>query len=102
MGRRSKLEIMITVLEAIQNGESKPSRIMHYANISWNKLNLVIDSLLSQELVSQRNLEEPRRKKDKRSTIGYFITPKGQNVLRRFHKEKSVIKTKRFSLFQST
>jgi predicted transcriptional regulator len=93
---------MITVLEVIQNGESKPSRIMHSANISWNKLNNVLDSLISQDLVTRRNLKEPRRKQDKRSNIGYYITAKGQNVLRRFHKEKSVIKTTSFNLFHST
>lgn len=102
MGRRSKLEITISVLEVIQNGESKPSRIMNSANISWNKLNRVLDFLISQELVTQINTKESRRKQDKRSYIGYYITPKGQNVLRRFHKDKSLIKPSNFNLFHLT
>ena len=102
MGRRSKLEIIINVLEAIHNGESKPSRIMLSANISWNKLNDVLDSLISQELVTQINTKEPRRKQDKRTNVSYYLTPKGQNVLKRFYKEKLISKTTNFELFHST
>lgn len=101
MGRRSKLEIIINVLEILQNGESKPSRIMHSANISWNMLNDILDSLISQELVTPIDTKVISRKRDKRSKISYNISPKGQNVLRRFHK-KSPNEIKEFNLFYLT
>ena len=34
--RRSKLEIMLTVLRAVNDGETKPTKIMYASNMSWN------------------------------------------------------------------
>jgi predicted transcriptional regulator len=98
MVRRSTLEITIKVLETLQNGEFKPSRIMHDANISWDKLNEILDFLIKLELVTPFETKKNRRKMDKRSKIGYRITNKGQNVLRRFHKKDSD-EIKEFNLF---
>jgi predicted transcriptional regulator len=103
LGRRSKLEIMINVLNVIQDGESKPTRIMYGANLSWKICSDILDSLVSQELVETMDTSESKRKRDKRTSIVYSITPKGQNVLRYFHTAKTLMGTKeKPSLFQIT
>ena len=51
--RRSKLEILIDVLNAIKNGTEKPTRIMYKANLSWRLLNSTLSTLESQDLVEE-------------------------------------------------
>lgn len=101
MGRRSKLEIMINVLNVIQDGETKPTRIMYGANLSWKICSEILDSLVSQELVETIDISESTRRRDKRTNTMYLITPKGQNVLRYFHTAKTLMGTKpKFNPFQ--
>jgi predicted transcriptional regulator len=94
LGRRSKLEIMINVLNVIQAGETKPTRIMYGANLSWKICSDILESLVLQELVETMDTSESLRKRDKRTSIVYSITPKGQNVLRYFHSAKTLMGTK--------
>jgi len=84
--RRSKLEIMLKVLEAVREGVDKPTRIMYAANMSWNPTQEVLARLVEDGLI--RVTEEPggRRKKNR-----YEITEKGANVIRYFHGMKSLI-----------
>ena len=91
MGRRSKLEIMVRVLNVIQNGEKKPTRIMYGANLSWKICSELLDSLVSQGLVESTDTSESRRKRDKRTNKEYWITSKGQNVVRYFHTAKRLM-----------
>ena len=103
LGRRSKLEIMINVLNVIQDGETKPTRIMYGANLSWKICSDILDSLVSQELVETVDTSESIRKRDKRTSIVYLITPKGQNVLRYFHTTKTLMgKNEKFNPYQIT
>ncbi|MFC1803605.1 winged helix-turn-helix domain-containing protein [Thermoproteota archaeon] len=103
MVRRSKLEIMIDVLNIIQNGETKPTRIMYRANLSWKLLNGVLDSLISQGLVESINIRELGRRRDKRTNIKYSITSKGRSVLRYFSTANKLIVTdEKFNPFQIT
>ena len=92
MGRRSKLEIMVRVLNVIQNGETKPTRIMYGANLSWKICSELLDSLVSQGLVDSIDTSESRRR-DKRTSTEYLITSKGQNVVRYFHTAKMLMGT---------
>jgi predicted transcriptional regulator len=103
MGRRSKLEIMINVLNVIQDGETKPTRIMYGANLSWKICSEILDSLVSQELVEIIDISESTRKRDRRTNTVYKITPKGQNVLRYFHTAKTLMgKNEKFNPYQIT
>ncbi len=84
--RRSKLEIMLKVLEAVKEGVDKPTRIMYAVNMSWNPTQEVLAKLVEDGLI--RVTEEPggRRKKKR-----YEITEKGANVIRYFQGVKALI-----------
>jgi predicted transcriptional regulator len=84
--RRSKLDIMMTVLGAIRDGVDKPTRIMYTANMSWNSTQKVFEDLLEQDLIFVT--EEPGLKRAKKR---YHITEKGLNVLQYFEGAKSLI-----------
>lgn len=84
--RRSKLEIMLTVLRAVDEGETKPTKIMYASNMSWNLTQRVFSDLVKQGLLEVR--ENPG---SKRSTRRYVITEKGKNVLRYFEGAKALL-----------
>ena len=73
---------MFSILEIIQGGEVKPTRIMHRANLSYEILKEALDKLLSQGLISEVDTTLKRRRRDKRTNRIYEITKKGQNVIR--------------------
>jgi len=86
--RRSKLEIYLDVLWTIKNGTRKPTRIMYGAILSWKPLQRILQSMISQGLVREIELEESR---DKRTSTCYEITQKGQNVVKYFNRAKDLI-----------
>ena len=85
---------MINVLNVIQSGETKPTRIMYGANLSWKICSEILDSLVSQELVETMDTSESIRKRDKRTSTEYKITSKGQNVIKYFNQAKGLINIK--------
>jgi predicted transcriptional regulator len=87
--RRSKLEIYVDILEKINMGVIKPTRIMYEANLSWKPLQQILKSLISQELIIECTTED----KDKRTKKAYQLTEKGINVLRYFNKAKELVKS---------
>ncbi len=84
--RRSKLDIMITVLKTIEGGMDKPTRIMYAANMSWNSTQKVFADLLRQELVYITEEQGSRRAKKR-----YHLTDKGMNVLEYFQGASSLL-----------
>jgi predicted transcriptional regulator len=78
MVRRSRLEIYFDVLEAVERGVHKPTRIMYSTNVSKKTLQEVISVLTSRDFMS----EEVKNSKT------YRITEKGRNVL--FCRRKSL------------
>ena len=84
--RRSKLDIMITVLKAIQGGMDKPTRIMYAANMSWNSTQKVFADLVRQELIYITEEQGARRAKKR-----YHLTDKGMNVLDYFQGASSLL-----------
>jgi predicted transcriptional regulator len=92
--RRSKLEMYIEVLNTINDGEKKPTRIMYSVNTSWKSLQGILSSLVDQELISEVDMSNIRRKRDKRTNTIFEITPKGQNVIRYFNQAKGLISVK--------
>ena len=86
--RRSRLEVHLDVLYTIRNGVKKPTRIMYGANLSWKPLQRVLDSLIRQELVIEIAPVNPR---DKRTSVCYDLTQKGENVLGYFNKARALL-----------
>lgn len=86
--RRSKLEIYLDVLWTIKSGTRKPTRIMYGANLSWKPLQRILNSMVDQGLVRE---VQPRGKRDKRSSVIYEITQKGENVVRYFNGAKNLL-----------
>ncbi len=87
-GRRSKIEIYLAVLSAIQGGEPRPTRIMYAANLSWKPLRQILDTLEREGLIE--NLDPERR--DGRSKNLYGITEKGRSILNYFDKTNDLLK----------
>jgi predicted transcriptional regulator len=86
--RRSRLEVYLDVMWTIKNGTRKPTRIMYGANLSWKPLQRVLDNLIKQGLISE---EAPYDLRDKRTSICYELTQKGENVLQYFNKAKDLL-----------
>ncbi|MCW3990131.1 MAG: winged helix-turn-helix domain-containing protein [Candidatus Bathyarchaeota archaeon] len=86
--RRSRLEVHLDVLYTIRNGVKKPTRIMYGANLSWKPLQRVLHSLIHQNLVMEI---EPVNPKDKRTSVCYDLTQKGENVLGYFAKASALL-----------
>lgn len=72
MIRRSKLEIYFNILEVIDRGIDKPTRIMYKANLSWNSLQEYFTTLLTGEFIREDIVKNRKR---------YHITEKGKNAL---------------------
>lgn len=88
-GRRSKLELILDVLESVMGGTEKPTTIMYEANLSWKTLNENMSSLASQgliETVDESQLE------DRRNSRAYRITGKGVTVVRYYRDAERLIK----------
>ena len=86
--RRSRLELYLEVLKAIKNGTEKPTRIMYEANLSWTLLQDILGSLETQDLVEEIDVSESR---DKRSARIYWITHKGESLMRYFHHAEQLL-----------
>lgn len=86
--RRSKLEIHLDVLWIIKNGTKKPTRIMYGANLSWKPLQRILQSMVSQDLIREIDAQSNR---DKRTSIFYEITQKGENVVKYFNRAKDLL-----------
>ena len=72
MNRRSRLEIYFDILEVINSGIDKPTRIMYKANLSWNSLQDHFTTLLSGEFIREEVVKKSAR---------YFITERGKRAL---------------------
>lgn len=84
--RRSKLEIVLSVLDAVRNGCDKPTRIMYRSNLSWKPLGRILGSLVKQGL-----LEESENTGSRRSKKTYALTERGLGLLRYFEGANELI-----------
>jgi predicted transcriptional regulator len=78
MKRRSRLEVNIDVLKVIQEGVSKPTRIMYMANLSWTLTQETLNDMTQQKLINEIDVSEVG---DKRTNKIYEITSKGEKLL---------------------
>ena len=72
MVRRSRLEIYFDVLEVIDKGTNKPTRIMYKTNLCWASLLNVFDTLINSDFIRAEKMKSSKR---------YYITEKGRNAL---------------------
>jgi predicted transcriptional regulator len=89
--RRSKLDIMLSVLSTVKEGVDKPTRIMYATNLSWNPLKEVLSRMVKQELL--REIEVPGNKRSRRR---YEVTEKGVNVLTYFEGASEILGIEKF------
>lgn len=84
--RRSKLDIVLSVLSAVSEGVDKPTRIMYAANLSWKPTQELLGSMVKQGLLC-----EVGDKESNKSRVRYGITEKGANVMRYFDGAKDLV-----------
>ena len=89
-GRRSRFEIYVDILTEVMNGSNKPTKIMYGANLSYKPLKMILQSMLDQGLIDERD----GTSKDKRTKVTYEVTQKGMNVVRYYSKAKNLIEIK--------
>jgi len=75
--KRSRLDVVLEILQIIDNGEGTPTRIMYKSNLSWVPLNNLLKILTEQGLI------EKERNKYYHSW-NYRIMEKGKKVMKYF------------------
>lgn len=73
--KRSKMELYLEVLRAINRGVNKPTNIMYKCNLSWTNSREILNSLVEQNLVTV--IENNNRRI-------YRITERGKKILEYF------------------
>jgi predicted transcriptional regulator len=74
--------MMMYILDAINSGEKKATRIMLHANLSWNQLKKTLESLIDEGYVTSVDVSDLKRGQDKRSSTFYEITSNGRFMLK--------------------
>jgi predicted transcriptional regulator len=85
--RRSNFQIAVDVLSVINRGESRPTRIMYAATLSWPSLQKTLDLLVSKGYAIELSDKSKDRKKH------YIITNTGRNVLNYYDRLEKLIKS---------
>ena len=82
--RRSRLELVFDILQAIQNkgGNIKPTHLMYKSNLSHKLLSSYMEELISKEMIEILSIEGKKKKISKVVSI----TEKGFNFLAEFRK----------------
>jgi len=83
--RRSRLNIVLSVLSTVRDGAEKPTRIMYATNLSWKPTKRILASLVEQGLLLEFVSTE-----SKRSRKRYGITEKGLSVIDYFKKAQGL------------
>ena len=78
MGRRSSLTLLFNVLEVIERGENKPTRIMYSAKISWKVLRNALSILIASDFIREETQKNSK----------YFICDKGKRALLYYKRAK--------------
>ncbi len=73
---RTRLDIHLDLLRAVNTGVKKPTRIGYAINIPWVSLQKSLASMMSAGFITEIEMKE-----GKRSMKHYEITQKGSNVL---------------------
>jgi len=74
--RRSRLEIVLSVLSVVADGRDKPTHIMYANNMSWQATQNILSKLVALELLEVRYNQGRGR-----SSRRYGITEKGIKII---------------------
>jgi predicted transcriptional regulator len=77
------------VLDAVTSGTEKPTRIMYEAGLSWNIMNEILSSLVSQGFVEKVDV---LKRGGRRSRRVYRITRKGESLVRYYRNAEQLLK----------
>ncbi len=91
--RRSRLDIILSILSAVRDGVDKPTRIMYSTNLSWRPTQNALRFLVQQGLIM-----EVREGRERRSKVRYRLTEKGVEVVNYFERAKELIALEEFPL----
>ena len=82
--RRSRLELVFDILQAIQNkgGQIKPTHLMYKSNLSHKLLNSYLEELISKEMIEIMEIEGKKKKISKMVAL----TEKGSGFLAEFRR----------------
>lgn len=72
MVRRSRLDIYFDILQVMDSGTDKPTRIMYKTNLSWGILQNFFEALIDSGFI---------KKEIRKMNLRYYITDKGKNAL---------------------
>ena len=92
--RRSKLELQLIILSAIEDGVDKPTRIMYAANMSWKPVQKILSRLVEQGLIVV--MTNSKREQSKRR---YVITEKGSKILTFFNDAKDLLQFEGMNIY---
>ena len=104
-GKRGRMEMAMSVMKAMANGDSRPTNIMYSSNMCWNVVSSYLANMESQGLIvcksSVRNLSVKRRgwsgtgsgHKERETNRHYFLTEKGLDLLNRYLEVFNVVQS---------
>lgn len=81
MRRRSKLRILVDIIQAVEKGESNVTRIMLEANLPYTRLARYLDELEGKGMLMR--VEEGRE-------VKYRLTRKGREFLKEFRRLQAI------------
>lgn len=88
--RRSKLGLALDILKILEK-RTKPTHLMYKANISHKLLNIYIDKLTEEGLMTCIVLKK-KKSRYKRGRRGLIITEKGKELLESVRKIEALVK----------
>ena len=86
-GKRGRIEIVGEILFTIYKGETRKTRIMQGVFLGWKSFNNYMEFLVENELIKENGI-----KKGDNLEVHYQLTPKGENVLKKYLEIKEVLK----------
>ncbi|MGI0090455.1 MAG: winged helix-turn-helix domain-containing protein [Nitrososphaerales archaeon] len=82
--RRSRMEVKIDIMQAIDEGAGRPTHIMYRSNLSWAVMRSFMKVLEDQGLVTSSELEGRKN---------YALTEKGSRVLATYIKVRKQLES---------
>jgi len=83
--RRSSFQIAVDVLSVMNNGETKPTRIMYAANLSWKTLKSTLNLLETKRYIELTSSPSYKQKQ-------FAITKEGLSVLSYYKRLSRLVK----------
>jgi len=80
--KRSKMQIFIDILKAIENGEYKPTRIMYRSNLSWQPLNRILNRMVELGLIEKKKIGTRQ---------SFLITERGRTFLKTINELRKIL-----------